>query len=130
MTPTRAAEQLVMPQWDAFCGEGFKRLCREALPLIYDAERIASKFQIGEYWDRATQLDVVGLRTDGWIDLGECKWGPRDSIAAAVGDLKSRHARYPAEGRTLRYHLLTRRASRAEIGDTEVHTLNALYDDE
>jgi uncharacterized protein len=130
MVPTRAAEQLVVPQWDAFCGEGFERLCREALPLLYDAEGVTGKFQIGEYWDRGTQLDVVGLRSDGWVDLGECKWGPRDSHAAAARDLKSRGARYPAEGRTVRYHLFTRRASRAKVDDTEVHTLNALYGDE
>jgi hypothetical protein len=89
----------------------------------------SGKFQIGEYWDRVTQLDVVGLRTDGWVDLGECKWGTRDSLAAAVKDLKSRGARYPAEGRTVRHHLFTRRASRAEVDDTEVHTWNDLYRD-
>ncbi|HEX9295453.1 MAG TPA: ATP-binding protein [Polyangiaceae bacterium] len=129
MGPERATEQLVAPQWDAFCGEGFERLCREALPFIYDVEGVTAKFQVGEYWDRATQLDVVGLRADGWVDVGECKWSARDSFAAAAREVRSRGARYPAEGRTLRYHLFSRRRSGGEFGDVAVHTLGELYGD-
>ncbi len=129
MGPERAAEQLVAPQWEAFCGEGFERLCREALPIIYDAQGVTAKFQVGEYWDRATQLDVVGLRGDGWVDVGECKWGTRDSISAAAREVRSRGARYPAEGRTLRYHLFSRRRARAEFDDVAVHNLDELYGD-
>lgn len=38
---------------DSFCGEGFERLCREALPLVYDSESISGRFEIGEYWAQA-----------------------------------------------------------------------------
>ena len=129
MGPERAAEQLVAPQWEAFCGEGFERLCREALPFIYDAEGVTAKFRVGEYWDRGTQLDVVGLRGDGWVDVGECKWGTRDSIAAAAREVRIRGAKYPAEGRTLRYRLFLRRRARPELDDVVVHTLDELYED-
>lgn len=50
-SPERAFEQIVAPQWEAFCGEGFERLCRETLPLLYAKEGVSGHF--------------VGLRADG-----------------------------------------------------------------
>jgi AAA+ ATPase superfamily predicted ATPase len=75
-TPDRAFEQIVAPQWDAYCGESFERMCREALQLLYAAERVGGRFEVGEYWNRDLQIDVVGLRHDRWIALVECKWRP------------------------------------------------------
>lgn len=127
VAPERAVEQLVLPQWESYCGEGFERMCREALPLLYADEGIAARFQIGEYWDRAIQLDVVGLRADGWIDLGECKWSGRPSLAGAARELEHRVARYPADERTVRQHLFVRRAPAAATAAVAVHDLAELY---
>ena len=128
LTPERAVELLVAPQWDAYCGDGFERLCREALPARYAAEGVTGRCEVGEYWDRDLQVDVVGLRGDGWIDVGECKWG-KSGLAAAVAELRGRCARYPAEGRTVRGHLFVRRApAGAAPDDVAVHDLDALYD--
>ncbi len=129
LSPDRAIDQLVAPQWEAFCGEGFERLCREALPRLYDAEGVTSRAQIGEYWDRATQIDVVGLRADGWIDLGECKWTGRPSLANATRELQRRAASYPSSGRTIRSHLFFRRAPRASSPEIVIHDLAGLYED-
>ena len=76
-SPERAFEPIIAPQWEAFCGEGFERLCCEALALLYVKEGVSGHFDVGEYWDRAVQIDVVGLRADGWVDLGECRWQGR-----------------------------------------------------
>src|SRR5690606_1777684 len=73
--PTAALAQLVRPQLEAFYGAGFERLAREALPLLWQAEGVPGGGHVGEYWDKQVQIDVVGVRRDGWIDLGECKWG-------------------------------------------------------
>lgn len=124
-----AVEQLVLPQWEAFCGEGLERLCREALPLLYTAEGVTGRFQVGEYWDRASQVDVVGLRSDGWIDLGECKWSGRASPAEAARELQRRSASYPAGGRTVRSHLFFRRAPSSTSSEVELHGLAELYGD-
>jgi AAA+ ATPase superfamily predicted ATPase len=128
LTPQRAVEQLVAPQWEAFCGDGFERLCREALPLLYLEEGVIGRYEVGEYWDRHVQLDVVGLRADGWVDVGECKWSGRPAPAAAVSELQRRAAGYPAGGRTVRRHLFLRRtvAARHEV---ELHDLAELYGD-
>jgi AAA+ ATPase superfamily predicted ATPase len=123
----RAFEQLVAPEWEAFCGEGFERLCREAMWSLYAAEGVTSRCQVGEYWDRATQIDVVGLRSDGWIDLGECKWSGRPALAGASRELATRAALYPAAGRTVRTHLFFRKAPKQDGGLDEVHDLDDLY---
>ncbi len=52
-------------------------------------------FEVGEYWNKDAQIDVVGLREDGWTDLGECKWGHAGSAAALRTELRARLGRFP-----------------------------------
>ena len=126
-TPQRAFEQLVAPQWDAYCGEGFERLCREALPLLYDAEGVAGKYEIGEYWDRTLQIDVVGLRSDGCIDLGECKWHTRTSTAEIARELAQRAAHYPDQRRTFCARAFVRSKPKTKTPELIIHDLRELY---
>lgn len=126
-TPERAFEQIVAPQWDAYCGESFERLCREALPLLYAAEGVTGKFEVGEYWARGMQVDVVGLRGDGWIDLGECKWEWRPAPAAIARELEARAAAYPAGRRTVQRRAFLRMKTKAPPEGVVVHDLASLY---
>lgn len=88
LPPARAIPVVpVAPHWESFCGEGFERLCRDALPWLYDGEGVVGRTQVGEYWDRAIQLDVVGLRADGRIHC-ERKW----SGAAVIRRRRARAA--------------------------------------
>jgi AAA+ ATPase superfamily predicted ATPase len=125
--PDRAFEQIVAPQWDAYCGESFERLCREALPLLYDAEGVTGRAEVGEYWDRKVQIDVVGLRSDGWIDLGECKWHGRPAVAEVRRELQARLAHYPHRRGTIRERIFLRTAPRSAPEGVTVHDLAALY---
>ncbi len=127
IAPERAFEQLVAPQWDAYCGDSFERLCREALSLLYEAESVTGKFEVGEYWDRTAQIDVVGLRADGWVDLGECKWHGRPAAAAVASELAARAAHYPAKGRTVRPVAFLRRKPRTAPGGLTLYDLPQLY---
>lgn len=123
----RAFEQIVAPEWDAFCGEGFERLCREALPGIYEADGVTRRFEVGEYWDRAVQIDVVGLRADGWIDLGECRWSPGIRISTLAREMAARAHLFPSAGRTIREILFVRRRPRSAGRTVMVHDLASLY---
>lgn len=127
-TPARAFEQIVLPQWDAYCGEGFERLCREALPLLYEAERVTGKYEVGEFWNRDVQIDVVGLRGDGCVDLGECKWHDRPAVAEIARELASRAAHYPEQRRTVRSHVFLRARTKSAPEGIVVHDLRSLYD--
>ncbi|MDO8543167.1 MAG: ATP-binding protein [Opitutaceae bacterium] len=126
-TPERAFEQLVLPQWDAYCGESFERLCREALPLLYADEGVMGKFEVGEYWDRECQIDVVGLRTDGRVDLGECKWHGRPAVPEVQRELRARAAHYPAQRRTVQERVFLRARPKSVAEGVVVHDLASLY---
>lgn len=127
LTPGQAFEQIVGSQWESFCGEGFERLCREALPLLYKHEGVSGRFQVGDYWEPDMQIDVVGLHSDGWIDLGECRWRADVSLAEAKHDITSRAARYPGMGHTLARHVFVRSAPKRASGEVRVHDLEELY---
>lgn len=94
-TPVEAFRERIRPDLDAYWGSCFERLCRAALPFLYARERVTAHYEIGDYWDKQTQIDVVGYRNDGWTDLGECKWGTIKSVAAVRRDLEIKTGHYP-----------------------------------
>ena len=95
MGAASALTNRVRPHLDSYVGLCFERLCREALPTLYAAEGVGASFEVGEYWDKAVQIDVVGLRDDGWTDLGECRWGKVRSPQQLVRELDGRVIAYP-----------------------------------
>ena len=134
--PERAVRELVRPAWDAFCGECFERLCREALPHLYLAEGMTAPFEVGEYWSKEVQIDVVGLREDGWIDLGECKWGAVRSSGGLRAELVGKLAHFPnPRASTVQLRYFTRDTVKPPaIGGSGAHperwhSLAALYGD-
>ena len=128
--PERLFKQMIEPELDAYFGLCFERLCREALPAFYRQEGVLSSFTIGEYWDRETQIDVVGLRQDDRIDLGECKWGSVRSIPSVETELSDRMKRYPNPTNfTLQGRLFCRQTPGKGIGKAihHWHTLDEIY---
>ncbi len=130
MGAERALQDLIRPHLDAYFGRCFERLCREALPHLYRQEGVASAFEVGEYWSRDVQIDVVGVRDDGWTDLGECKWGPVRSPAAVERELEAKVGAYPnRRGATIGRRIFTRQSppkGRAADG-ARWHGLEELY---
>jgi AAA+ ATPase superfamily predicted ATPase len=125
--PERAFQELVAPELDSYCGTGFERLCREALPRLYEREKVIGPYEIGEYWDKTTQIDVVGLRNDGVTDLGEAKWGPV-SPKAAVAELEAKVAAFPnRRGATVCRRVFVRSLPRKPSPAARWHDLDDLY---
>jgi AAA+ ATPase superfamily predicted ATPase len=134
MGPKRAFRERIRPDLDAYAGTCFERLCREALPRIYEREGVSAAFQVGEYWDKTAQIDIVGLRDDGWTDLGECKWGSVRSSSGVLADLRARASRFPnPRGATIGHRLFLHRCARMALpperrGDpVRWHSLDDLY---
>lgn len=127
----KAAVQLIEPKLDAYFGTCFESLCREALPVIYERERVSALFEVGSYWSRQCQIDVVGLRDDGWTDLGECRWGANASVTTAVADLEAKIRHYPNTRQATigrRIFLRTFKPGRGSLPQhVKVHTLADLY---
>ncbi len=109
MGADRALKDLIRPHLDAWFGLCFERLCREALPWLYRREGVTAAFEVGQYWSKTTQIDVVGLREDGWTDLGECKWGPVRSPKAVEQELEEKVRQFPnSRGATIGRRIFTR----------------------
>ncbi|MSU49617.1 MAG: ATP-binding protein, partial [Opitutus sp.] len=107
--PERAVRELVRPGWEAFCGEAFERLCREAIPLIHHEEKVAASANVGEYWAKDVQIDVVSLRDDRCVELGECKWGAVRSASALRAELATKTPSFPnRRDATVRLRYFTR----------------------
>jgi uncharacterized protein len=130
MGPERTFRERIRPDLDAYFGGGFEALCREALPTHYARKRVTGTFEVGEYWDKHVQIDVVGRRSDGVVDLGECKWGRVRSAKGLIQELAEKRAAYPNEGGdTIRLHAFTRdRVTDQRRNDGIVwHDLATLY---
>jgi len=126
--PAVGFRERIAPELSSYLGGGFERLCREALPALYAHERVSAGFEVGEYWDRDVQIDVVGLREDGWIDLGECKWGTVRSLPAVERELETKVAAFPnPSNATVARRIFVRRApAGATKGTVRVHYLASL----
>ena len=131
--PERSVRELVRPGWDAFCGEAFERLCREAIPLLHAEEKIAAATTVGEFWAKDVQIDTVALRDDGVIELGECKWGAVRSPAALRAELATKIPSFPnRRAATVRLRYFTRDrvtppAALAAAPPESWHHLSSLY---
>jgi AAA+ ATPase superfamily predicted ATPase len=128
--PSRTYRELIRPVVDAHFGSCFERLCREALGWVYRRERVSAAYEVGQYWDRDTQIDVVGLRDDGVIDLGECKWGAYGGAARLRDELVAKLAAYPNPRRAtlIPRAFVRKRPARAGKADPfRWHDLDDLY---
>ncbi len=130
MGPRRSFQELIKPDLESYFGACFERLCREALPLLYEREGVDAAWEIGEYWDKRTQIDVVGLRQDNRTDIGECKWGAVRSPRALAAELQKKIDSYPNQrGATIQGRLFTRGRLKRRTAPTPVsfHSLEELY---
>ena len=130
MGPERSFRELIKPDLESYFGGCFERLCREALPFLYEREGVNAAYEIGEYWDKVTQIDVVGFRQDGRTDIGECKWGAVRSAASLAGELQKKIEGYPnRRGATLQGRVFTRGKLRKgrSLANVSCHSLEALY---
>lgn len=125
--PTKALREHLRPLFPAYFGDCFERLCREGLAAIYKAEGIAAGFRAGEYWDKNVQIDVVGMRDDGFIDLGECKWGQVRSLAAVAHELEAKVPRFPNPANcTIGRRIFVRNKGKQTLPGVSVHDIGAM----
>lgn len=121
----------IRPRLEAYFGSCFERLCREALPWLYEREGVTATYEIGSFWDREVQIDLISVRDDGCIDLGECKWGPVRSAQSVAQELLTKLPKFPASGTaTLVPRIFLRSPPRSPPKDAAVrcHSLADLYE--
>ena len=82
------AEKLMENRLASHKSWAFEEICRQYL------QRRAQEFgvsRVGSYWDRKTQIDVVGVDEKSYPRVaGECKWSARPIGMAILGQLKNK----------------------------------------
>lgn len=73
---------VIEPEMADFVSQEFETLCQDALPGLYPGETFVD---IGRWWYKEHEVDVVGLTDDGTMVAGECKFtsSPLDYSALA-----------------------------------------------
>lgn len=126
----RGLTERIKPQLPAYYGSCFERLCREAIPFLHEREGLVSDARTGSFWSNQAQIDVVALRSDEWIELGECKWGTVRSPKQLLAELEAKVPHYPnAAGSTIVRRLFTRQRLTPAKSAHEVrwHSVDDLY---
>jgi AAA+ ATPase superfamily predicted ATPase len=127
----RTLRERIRPELDAYFGLCFETLSRQALPVIYEREGVNAAFEVGEYWDKEVQIDIVGLRDDHWTDLGECKWGSVKSYKMLINDFERKIRAYPnIRGATIGKRIFMRKKPGTQVrsvSDTKWYDLEDMY---
>lgn len=127
--PQATFAERIRPQLDAYFGSCFERLCREALPSLYQREGVMATYEVGEYWSRDVQVDLVAVRDDGVIDVGECKWGVVRSPRGVERELLDKLPQLPSGGKSLLPRIFLRSLPRdlPRQSTARWHSLAELY---
>ena len=99
---------------------------------LYARERTGGASADGESSDRGGQTDVVGLRDDGVIDLGECKWGAVQSARALEKELDDKIPLFPNSKKASLVRRVFVRTKVSPPAGSKVawHSLADLYEDD
>ena len=129
MDETTAYLNLIKPHLESYFGYGYETLCRQALHHLYGREGLTCAYEIGEYWDKNIQIDIVGYRQDGIADICECKWGKISSAPRLSAMLKDKMSRYPnKDNKTLNARLFYHSTNTPRVDDfIRTHPLVDLY---
>ncbi|SIS15848.1 ATP-binding protein [Natronorubrum thiooxidans] len=104
-----AYEAVIEPELPDFVSQEFETLCRDALTNLYPEKLF---LDIGRWWYKEHEVDVVGFTTDGTMVVGECKFtsAPLDySALASLEDHASEIRWTPDTGEVdMEYALFTR----------------------
>jgi len=104
-----AYEAVIKPELPDFVSQEFEKLCQDALPNLFPDQTF---LDIGRWWYREHEVDVVGFTTDGTMVVGECKFTNAPLDYGALASLQDHAAEIrwtPDSGeRDTKYALFTR----------------------
>jgi len=113
-----AYEAVIEPEMADFVSHEFETFCQNALPELYPDELFTD---IGRWWYKEHEVDVVGLTVDGTMVTGECKFtnSPLDYNALASLEEHTQEIRWsPDSGDvTQKYALFARNGFTQSVRD-------------
>ncbi|MBF0198067.1 MAG: ATP-binding protein [Planctomycetes bacterium] len=126
--PEKTFKERISSHLPAYYGICFEDLCRKALPNLLAREGVEVGCKLGSYWDQNIQLDIIALRDDQFVEIGECKWQSKsDSANTIEKQMVQKIAHYPnPEQQTIRMHYFSKSAM-SSTPNLIVHNLKELY---
>jgi hypothetical protein len=122
-----AFNQLIKPLLPAYMGTQFEGVCRCALEKIYFDEGVASEFEIGEYWNKDVQIDIVGIRGDNVTDICECKFGTVRSPGSIEKELRQKTVHFANPRNATIFHRIFARKKPSGNTSMEWYGIDDLY---
>lgn len=115
-----AYEAVIKPELADFVSPEFEVLCQDGLPHLYPDKTF---LDIGRWWYKNHEVDVVGFTTDGTMVVGECKFttAPLDYSALASLETHAEEIRWSPEtdeGVSTEYALFTRNGATQSVRET------------
>jgi len=106
----RVWRQHIGPQLDEYLGAAFEAICRE-YTRRYGEETtgVLPAGEVGRFWSRDAEIDLLCRNADGTCTCGECKWTRRLVSEADLNRLHEKSAALPSDLQEgLRYVLFSR----------------------
>lgn len=73
---TEGVLKKIKSRWDTFMGNVYEDIALEIIFSLIKKGVLPSIREIGKWWDKSTEIDILGLNTKKeWIIAGEVKWG-------------------------------------------------------
>jgi uncharacterized protein len=103
-----AVKKRTTGQWQRHVGDVFERACRAHAQRLVTSGALADDTVIGRWWkDETAEIDVLGLRGDRPVLIGECRWQAKAFSARDLAELRRKAARLPVS-EDLRFALWSR----------------------
>lgn len=115
----RVWKERVNPHLDEYLGKVFEDVCREYV-RTYAQEKlpVLPEGDVGRYWHKDAEIEVLCRNVDGTHYCGECKWSRASLGSRELKELKRKAATLPSEWQKgLRYVLFARNGFTKELQD-------------
>lgn len=113
----RVWEQEILPHLDEYMGLVFEDVCREYVRR-YSSEKlpVTPTGEVGVYWHKDAEIDVLARNEDGSHYCGECKWSRQAMDLGDLHELERKAQTLPEDWRQdLRFLLFSRSGFTEEL---------------
>lgn len=89
-------EEKIKPDFDSFAGFIFEDICIQKLKSLNKDNKLPFKAKnIGQWWDRREEIDIVVLDGKGSFMFCECKWTVRKIGISVLDELQNKANKFP-----------------------------------
>jgi len=108
--PEEVWREDIEPHLDDYMGLAFEQICRDYVRRFAAEKLPVQAKEVGVFWHKNGEIDVLSLNTDGSVYCGECKWSRQPMDLRELEALVRKTALLPEDWREreIRYVLFCR----------------------